>query len=400
MPQFDMTGKQPELRPVSGMRIATAESGVGYDNRPDLLMASFDPGTTVAGVVTTSSTAAAPARWTRARLARGDEPRGLVVNAGNANCFTGVAGTRAVEETAVLAAGLLKCRVQEIYIASTGTIGVPLETTRLGAGIKSAHAALHEANWVAASRAIMTTDAFPKSASATVPIGGSSVTLQGITKGSSMISPNMATTLSFLFTDARIPAPVMTAALREAADNSYNMLSVDNSQSTNDTILLFATGTAEGQPDIGNIGDQPFQLFRAALQSQLRDLSQQILNDAQKDGIKIEVAVRGAESEQAARRIARCVVNSYQVRSLALRGTNFRLGPVIAAVGMAGEAVDVDRLTLKVGGEIRAREGAFVGDASVPRSFCIHEGTLSLSVDVGVGEASAIAYGVTHHDLV
>lgn len=400
MAQSDPLAKLQLLRPVAGMAIATAASGTGYRDRPDLLLTAFDPGTTVAGVLTTSRTAAAPLRWTRERLARNDLPRGLVVNAGNANCYTGAAGVRAVEETAMSAAMLLKCRAQEIYIASTGTIGRPLDTGKLGVGLAEAHAALGDDGWITAPHTIMTTDRQPKSSSTTVSVGGAQAILQGITKGCTMITPNMATTLSFLFTDARLPTAVLTAALREAVDATYNMISVDISQSTNDTILIFATGAGEPHAAIAEIDDQPFQDFRAALQSVLRDLSQQILLDAQCDGVRIEAAVRGAASEQAARRIARCIVNSLQIRSSALNGVNFRLGPVIAAVGMAGEAVDVDRLTLKIGGETRTRDGAFVGDTEVPRTMCLRDGVFSLSVDVGVGEASAIAYSVAHDNLV
>jgi len=254
-----------QLRAVAGVRIGVASSGVGYRGRSDLLLAAFSGGTTVAGVLTTSRMAAAPVRWTRARLLGNSPPCGLVVNAGNANCYTGAAGETNVRSTAEHAAALLGCRPDEIYVASTGTIGKQLDMPLLREGLGMAQRDLCDDGWEAAAAAIMTTDGFPKAAATDTEIGGVGIRLQGITKGSTMIAPHMATTLSFLFTDARITGAALHAALTEATDATFNRISVDNTQSTNDTILIFATGAAEQHSTISDATDPAFAAFRQSL---------------------------------------------------------------------------------------------------------------------------------------
>ncbi len=368
--------------------------------RPDLLLAAFDEGTTVAGVLTSSTTAAAPLRWTRERLAKGDAPRGLVVNAGNANCFTGAAGMRVVEETAAHAARLLGCRPEQIYIASTGKIGVPIDMAKMQAGLDAAHDALVRNDWDTAARAIMTTDRFPKALALAPEIGGTAVTLQGISKGNMMIAPSMATTLSFLFTDARLPGKAMHPALAAAAAGTYNMISVDTTQSTNDTMLLFATGAGPKHAGVDGGGDgAALRDFRAKLETLLGHLSQQILEDGRRDGILVRIHVRGAATPDAARHIACQVRDSRMVQKMAAAGEKLVLGRIIASVGMSTETVDQDRLTLAIGGRTVSRDGGFTDGFEVPKSGYMSADRLDIEIDVGVGDGEATAYTVVGEHL-
>ena len=393
-----MTSTENALRPIAGVRVGAAASGIGYAGRPDLLLAAFDEGTTVAGVLTSSTTAAAPLRWTRERLAKGDAPRGLVVNAGNANCFTGAAGMRAVEETAAHAARLLGCRPEQIYIASTGKIGVPIDMAKMRAGLDAAHGALAGNDWDAAARAIMTTDRFPKAQALAPEIGGAAVTLQGFSKGNMMIAPSMATTLSFLFTDARLPGTAMHPALADAAAGTYNMISVDTTQSTNDTILLFATGAGPKHADASRDG-AALRDFRAKLDALLGHLSQQILEDGRRDGVLIRIHVTGAATPDAARHIACQVRDSRMVQKMAGTGEKLVLGRIIASVGMSTERVDQARLTLAIGGKTVSRDGGFTDGFEVPKAGYMSADTLDIEIDVGVGDGEATAYTVVGEHL-
>lgn len=382
------------LRPIAGMRLAVAPSGVGYEGRPDLLLAAFDEGATVAGVLTTSRMAAAPVRWTRARLLGNAAPRGLVVNAGNANCYTGAQGEADVRQTAAHAAALTGCRPEEIFIASTGSIGKPLDMPLLCEGLGIAHRKLGDDAWAEAATAIMTTDRFPKAAGGDTRIGDTVVRLQGITKGSTMIAPHMATTLSFLFTDARIPAPVLQAALTDAADETYNRMSVDNTQSTNDTILVFATGGAAGHPAVEDADDPVFAAFRAALHGLLDSLSRCILDDGRGTNPLIEICVTGADTRDAARQVGRCIAESHLIRSTVGAGKPFQLGRIVASVGMAGEKVDPDRFTLALGGAVLGRGSEFPGGPRVDLAPYIRDGVLRIDVDLGIGDGTATTRAV------
>lgn len=385
---------ESELIPVPGVRIGTAASGIGYAGRPDLLLAAFDTGTTVAGVLTTSTTAAAPVRWTRDLLARGAQPSGLVVGAGNANCFTGKRGEESVAYTAGQAGDLLGCDAGNVYIASTGKIGVQIDLEKMGAAVQTAHAALSPDNWEAAAAAIMTTDRYPKPGRVDAAIGGVPVTLQGMTKGSTMIAPSMATTLSFLFTDARIPTDLLQEALREAVADTYNMISVDNTQSTNDTILLFATGAGADHPAIQDFADPAFQDFRVKLRDLLAGLALMIVEDGRKDGTLIRIRVDGAETAEAARRIAATVRESRMIHRMVLQDDKLALGRFVAAIGMAAEKVDQGKLDLRIGGVQTMRDGEFTDGSMVAKTRVLNDDKLDVIVDVGVGEGSATAYTV------
>ncbi len=380
------------LEPVSGVRIATAAIGDVYGDRPNMLLAAFEPGTVVAGVLTRSSTAAAPVRWTRARLAEGAAPRALVVNAGNANCFTGAEGEAAVERTADMVSRLIGCGSEEVYIASTGRIGQQLDMAAYENALAAAGAALSEDNWKEVAGAVMTTDRFAKSSRRRINLGAGATVLQGITKGNTMIAPDMATTLSFLFSDVAAEAETLTSLLRQAVARTYNRITVDNTQSTNDTILLFATGKGPCLANGGQTSD--FEIYGTEMQELLRDLAGMIIEDAGRDGVIFQISVTGAESEDAAVRMARAVADSYLVRRDVVRGHDLMPGRIVAAVGMAEEQVALSRLTLTLGGEILTGSGNLAGAPIVDARPHIRDGRLDLEIDVGIGDGKATVYTV------
>ena len=253
-----------KLGPIAGVRLGALAAGVRYRGRTDLMMAKLAPGTTVAGVLTQNRMPGAPVDWCRALLGRG-KARALVVKAGNANVFTGRAGATAVAETAAAAARLVGCAKREVFIASTGVIGVPLPHERVVRVLPRLHGKLAENGWRRAAQAIRTTDTYAKAASRACRIDGKTVTVNGIAKGSGMIAPDMATMLAFLFTDARIPHPVLQKMLVTANAVSFNCITVDGDTSTSDTVLLFATGQAPRHRPVRAAGDPRLADLQAAL---------------------------------------------------------------------------------------------------------------------------------------
>ena len=248
----------PELPAIGGVRLATCAAGIRYTGRTDLLLALFDPPTTVAGVLTRSKTAAAPVEWCRERLRHG-MARALVVNAGNANAFTGMRGHEAVKETARAAGDVADCLEADVYLASTGVIGEPLEPAKFVSHLVGLADEATPDAYEAAARAIMTTDTFPKLATRTCEVDGVAVTLNGIAKGAGMIAPDMATMLAFLFTDAAIEPKALHEVMAPLVEDSFNAITIDSDTSTSDTVLLFATGAAvaRGCPRIARSDDPP-----------------------------------------------------------------------------------------------------------------------------------------------
>ncbi|NVN32297.1 bifunctional ornithine acetyltransferase/N-acetylglutamate synthase, partial [Endobacter medicaginis] len=271
--------------------------GIRYRGRTDLVLATFAPGTTVAGVFTSNRCPGAPVDWCR-RILPGGTARALVVNAGNANVFTGRAGVETVEQTASAAATLAGCDPSEVFIASTGVIGEVLPVEKITAALPALAGQLSETGWADAARGIMTTDTFPKGAVRTATIGGTPVRIQGIAKGSGMIAPDMATMLCFIATDAALPAPELQALLSAGVRGSFNRTTVDSDTSTSDTVLLFATGGA-ANPAGADLAD-----FRAALDDLLLDLALQVVRDGEGARKLIRIDVHGAETDASAGRIA------------------------------------------------------------------------------------------------
>ena len=348
----------PEMPEISGVRLATGAAGIRYAGREDVLLARFDKPAAVAGVFTRSRCPSAPVEWCRARLARG-RARALVVNSGNANAFTGKSGRQAARLTAELAAGAVGCRAADVYLASTGVIGEPLEVEKFGAVMDDLAAAAGPDRWLEAAKAIGTTDTFPKLATATAPLGRAEVTINGIAKGAGMIAPDMATMLAFVFTDAPIASQPLQALIADAVVDTFNAVTIDGDTSTSDTLLAFATGASAraGAPRIERVKDPRLRAFRAALEAVLGSLAEQVARDGEGASKLIEIRVEGAVSKRSARRIALSIANSPLVKTAAA-GCDANWGRVVMAVGKAGEPADRDRLSIWFGNTRVAHKGA------------------------------------------
>ena len=381
----------PAMPPVAGVRFATGAAGIRYKNRTDVLLAVFDEGTQVAGVLTRSRCPSAPVDWCRAVL-RGGAARALVVNSGNANAFTGAVGAAAARRTAELAATATGATPQAIFIASTGVIGEPLDAAKFEGVLERLHGDLSPDRIHDAARAIMTTDTFPKLATATATIDGVAVTLTGIAKGAGMIAPDMATMLSFVFTDAAIAAPALQAMLAAGVAGSFNAITVDSDTSTSDTLLLFATGAARGAPPVTDANDPRAKDFRAALDGLLLDLAHQVVKDGEGARKFIAVTVEGAESDASAKRIALSIANSPLVKT-AVAGEDANWGRVVMAVGKAGEPADRDRLAIWFAGTRVADRGLrdpAYDEAEVSR--LMREPTIPIKVELGLGAGRATVW--------
>ena len=383
----------PTMPPVEGVRFATGAAGIRYKGRTDVLLALFDRGTQVAGVFTTSKCPSAPVEWCRSKLA-GGKARALVVNSGNANAFTGRTGAAASAFTAKLAAAATGAPAKEIFIASTGVIGEPLDASKFDGVFETLIAEATPDRIHDAAKAIMTTDTFPKLATAMVEISGVSVTLTGIAKGAGMIAPDMATMLSFVFTDAPIAAPALQAMLAKGVKASFNAITVDSDTSTSDTLMLFSTGAAakRGAPRIKDAGDRRLKAFKAALDGLLLDLAQQVVKDGEGARKFIEISVEGAATAKAAKRIALSIANSPLVKT-AVAGEDANWGRVVMAVGKAGERADRDRLAIWFGGTRVAYKGLrdpTYDEAAV--SLLMKEAHVPIKVDIGLGRGRATVW--------
>jgi glutamate N-acetyltransferase/amino-acid N-acetyltransferase len=375
-----------KLPPVGGVRLATAAAGIKYPDRTDVLLALLDAGTAVAGVLTRSRCPSAPVEWCREQL-RGGRGRALVVNSGNANAFTGKAGRRGTLATARAAAKVAGCKPGEVFLASTGVIGEPLDAAKVTAVLGQAAASADADRWEAAGRAIMTTDTFPKLATAAARIGKTRVRINGIAKGAGMIAPDMATMLAFVFTDAAIAAPALRAILQDEVVDTFNAVTVDGDTSTSDTLLLFATGKAGG-PKITKAGDRRLKEFRRALFKVLANLSEQIARDGEGARKLVRIKVKGAVSKKSARRIALSIANSPLVKT-AIAGEDANWGRVVMAVGKAGEPAERDRLAIWFGDIRVAAKGARDPryDEAAASAYMKRD-VIDLTVDLRLGRAA------------
>ena len=387
----------PKLPPLAGVRLATTAAGVRYKERTDVLLALLAPGTQVAGVFTTSKTASAPVLWCRDKL-KGGEARVLVVNSGNANAFTGKAGQEGVRAIAEEAAAAAHCRAQEVFMASTGVIGEPLPAEKITKVLARLVAEGAAGNWRAAADAIMTTDTYPKAATATAMIDGVKVTINGIAKGSGMIAPDMATMLSFVFTDANLPASVLQEALSAGVAASFNSITVDSDTSTSDTLMLFATGKGGKHAAITKASDKKLTEFRRALDAVLLDLALQVVKDGEGAQKLIRIDVTGAESDAAARRIGLSIANSPLVKT-AIAGNDANWGRIVMAVGKAGEAADRDKLKISFGGHLVAEKGmraAKYNEATATKAVSGREVHIDVDIGLGKGQARVWTCDLTH----
>jgi glutamate N-acetyltransferase/amino-acid N-acetyltransferase len=354
----------PDMPAIAGVKLATAAAGIRYKGRTDVLLAVMDKGTSVAGVFTQSKCASAPVEWCRARLGRGGSSkkgfaRALVVNSGNANAFTGKTGRQATMLTAAIGAKAVGCSPNEVFLASTGVIGEPLDATKFDGVLGTLAEKAAPDDWMTAAKAIMTTDTFPKVATATAKLGKTKVTINGMAKGAGMIAPDMATMLAFVFTDAPIAAGALQSLLKSGVEDTFNAVTIDGDTSTSDTLLAFATGAAAatGAPKISRASDPRLKAFTKAFHAVLADLAEQVARDGEGARKLVEIIVDGATSKKSARKIAMSVANSPLVKT-AIAGEDANWGRVVMAVGKAGEPANRDKLSISFNGIRVASRGA------------------------------------------
>jgi glutamate N-acetyltransferase/amino-acid N-acetyltransferase len=381
----------PEMPAIAGVRLATAAAGIRYKGRTDVMLAVLDKGTAVAGVFTKSKCPSAPVEWCRAKLKRGKSSKGglaraLVVNSGNANAFTGKTGKQATTLTASIAAKAVGCKPDDIFLASTGVIGEPLDASKFDGVLGTLAQNAAPDGWMAAAKAIMTTDTFPKVATATVKLGSTKVTINGMAKGAGMIAPDMATMLAFVFTDAPITAGALQSLLKAGVEDTFNAVTIDGDTSTSDTLLAFATGAAKDAPRISRASDPRLRAFTKAFNAVLADLAEQVARDGEGARKLVEIIVEGAVTKASARKIAMSVANSPLVKT-AIAGEDANWGRVVMAVGKAGEPANRDKLSISFN-SIRvawrgARDPAY-DEAEV--SAAMRNPTIQIRIALGLGK--------------
>ncbi|MBT5157418.1 MAG: bifunctional glutamate N-acetyltransferase/amino-acid acetyltransferase ArgJ [Rhodobiaceae bacterium] len=398
--------KFAKLAPLAGVELQAMASGSRYVGRDDLLLVRLAETTQVAGVFTRSKMPSAAVDLSRAHLA-GGKARALVVNAGNANAFTGKAGAKAALDMAKGAAKLVDCQPEDVLIASTGVIGEDLDPAPLLAAMQDSQAGpAKRSDWQAAARAIMTTDTFAKAATRTAKFGKHQITLNAIAKGSGMIAPDMATLLAFVFTDAHVPARLLQKLLSEANGQSLNCVTVDGDTSTSDTCLMFASGDkkCDGAP-LRSLDDKRLAPLRAALAELMQDLAVQVASDGEGISKLMTIEVMGAETDAAARNIGLAIGNSPLVKT-AVAGEDANWGRIVMAIGKSGEAAERDRLSIDIGGVQVARKGrAVAGYDERPVAKHMRGRHVHIRVNVGVqsktkkkatGKARIWASDLTH----
>lgn len=384
----------PNLMPIAGVDLAVAETNSRYKGRPDLLLVRLAEGTEAAGVFTRSKAPSAPVDWCRAALAAGGghNARALIVNAGNANAFTGKAGRAAVEAVAAAAADKLGCAPQAVFQASTGVIGNPLDPAIITNELDGLMTRFSATDWTAAAAAIRTTDTFPKGACRIAHINGYPVVLNGIAKGSGMIAPDMATMLAFVFTNAAIPAAVLQAILGPAVERTFNCITVDSDTSTSDTLLAFATGANARHGAVSDAHDPRLDDFKAKFEELLRDLAHQVVRDGEGAQKFISITVRGAEDDRAARKIGLSIANSPLVKT-AIAGEDANWGRIVMAVGKSGEAADRDKIAIDIGGQPVTRDGMVLPTYDETKATAHLRGReIDIVVDLGIGNGRATVW--------
>ncbi|MBX2868167.1 MAG: bifunctional glutamate N-acetyltransferase/amino-acid acetyltransferase ArgJ [Acidiferrobacterales bacterium] len=386
----------PDFSKLSGVRLATAATGVKYQGREDLLLVDLEKGSVGAGIFTRSTAAGAPVVWCREVLNL-STTRGLVVNAGNANVFTGERGRDDVISMASAAADVLGCSHKEVFVASTGVIGEPLPVDLILPKIKTMGSELGEEAWPASCRSILTTDTFAKGAITTCSIDGQLVTIYGMAKGSGMIEPDMATMLAFIFTDANIEKSVLQGLLEEANDSSFNAITVDSDTSTSDTCLLFATGKACNQLQTDR-GSQALNDFRLSLSEIMLNLAVQVVRDGEGATKLIRVSVKGARSDEEAKHVAKTIANSPLVKT-AIAGEDANWGRVVMAVGKSGVTYAPEQLAIGFGGITITENGmrsAQYDESRISKHLQGDEVSIDVGIGGGLGSATVWTCDLTH----
>jgi len=383
----------PKMPPIPGVQLATGRAGFYKHDREDLLVMRFAKGTSAAGVFTRHGIGSAPVDWCKKHLemTKGADVRALVVNAGCANSFTGKPGADAVRRVASATAKRFDCRQRDVMVASTGVIGVLLDDGKITHRLPEVESRLTDDGWAGAANAIMTTDTFPKGAYAEATIDGEKVRIAGICKGSGMIAPDMATMLAFVATDAAISPTALQTLASLYTRTTFNCVTVDGDRSTNDTLLLFATGQS-GAPNIARAGDKRLADFRDKLEAVLLDLALQLVRDGEGASKFVKITVTGAESPASARKIARTIAESPLVKT-AFAGEDANWGRIVMAVGRADEPIDRDRVSVKFGPLVAAQDGLISPTYDEAKmSAYMKNQELEVAVDVGVGKGSATVW--------
>ncbi len=379
----------PDMPAIAGVTARIARARYKNWDRCDLTFITLDEGTSVAGVLTKSACPSSEVEWCREHLSKG-KARALVVSAGNANAFTGQRGRAAVAAVTSKAAAHLGCPVEQVFVSSTGVIGVPLPIDKAEAGLEEAFASA-PCSWEEAAATIMTTDTFTKGAVASAVIGDKTVHLCGIIKGSGMIAPDMATMLGYIFTDAAVDAGFLQTVLAVANQTTFNCITVDSDTSTSDTVLAFATGKAGNAP-LTSFDSAGADAFAAALHGLCRELAQLVVCDGEGASKFITVAVSGAASDVSAHRVAMSIANSPLVKT-AIAGEDANWGRVVMAVGKAGEPADRDRLSISFGPTLVAANGLVVdGYDEAPVAAHLKSRLVDVGVDLGIGTGRATVW--------
>jgi glutamate N-acetyltransferase / amino-acid N-acetyltransferase len=388
----------PTLPVIPGVRLASVNTGIRYKDRPDVVLAAFDAGTTVAGCFTRSKSRSAPVDWCAENLKR-KTARALIVNAGNANAFTGKRGVATVKAVAAAAARQLGCKPHDIYQASTGVIGEPLDPAFIVNALPQLAAKLDEKAWDGSARAIMTTDTFPKAATQSFKLGGKSIVMTGIAKGSGMIAPDMATMLAFIFTDANLPAKIMQKLLTSSVARTFNCITVDSDTSTSDTVLMFATGRSGAAIEGLKSPDDPrLKPFAKALDVICMDLALQVVKDGEGAEKLVSISVTGAENDAAAHTIGMAIANSPLVKT-AIAGEDANWGRIVMAIGKSGEKAIRDKLKIRIGGVLVAQKGmreASYNEADITPHMKGRDIQIAADVGVGTGKAKVYTCDLTH----
>ena len=379
--------KNPQMPEIKGVELAVTKSGIKYEGRLDLFCARFSKGTVAAGTLTKSKTASGAVEWCRENLKTGNAAA-LIVNAGNANAFTGAKGEKSVEDIGAYLAKILECKTSEVYQSSTGVIGEPLPEEKMFEGIDRLKDKLGTATYAEAATAIMTTDTFPKMATKSCMIDGETITLNGIAKGSGMIAPDMATMLAYLFTDLPIDQKILQKLVSKAIDKTFNCITVDGDTSTSDTVLVFATGKAN-IPPITDEKDIRLRPFNRILNKQLKELALAIVKDGEGISKFVTIKVKGAKGKRAAKKIGLSIANSPLVKT-AIAGEDPNWGRIIMAVGKSGEAADRDKLNIWIGGHQVTADGARIENYDeAPLAEYMKGENITIEVDIGLGRGIA-----------
>jgi glutamate N-acetyltransferase/amino-acid N-acetyltransferase len=388
----------PELPVIKGARFATAQAGVRYQGRTDVMLAHLAPGTVIAGTFTRSATRAASVLDAQEKIGQDSaEGAAILVNSGNANAFTGADGVASVSAICAGVAEKLDLPQGRVFTSSTGVIGQSLPHEKITDALDLLVSGLSEQALPEAARAIMTTDTFPKGAAAEVEIGGKPIRIAGIAKGSGMIAPDMATMLVYVFTDAKISRPVLQSLTSRETDRSFNCITVDSDTSTSDMLLIAATGQSDA-PEITDSASEDGQAFAKALGGVMLDLAHQVVRDGEGATKFIEVTVTGARSDADARKVAFAIADSPLVKT-AVAGEDPNWGRIVMAVGKSGAEADRDRLSIRFGPHLVAVNGQVAPSyAEEIGAAYMKLADLVIGVDLrlGVGAATVWTCDLTH----